>query len=520
MSKKWTISLLAVLIVFSLALAGCSGGTSTQGSNQGNSSEGGDAPQTLTYASTSKVVGLSPIKTNDSVSSRVIEQVYETLFVRDPETMEIKPRLAKSYETPDDKTWVIHLKEDIKFHDGTPFNAEAVKYTFDKFRNPETAAPRASLLEPIKSVKVKDKYTVVIKTKYPYGPLLAALSHTNASIVSPAADKKQDLMKEPVGTGPFKLKEYVPGDHVTLVKNENYWRGAPELKEVTFKVVPKVSTAISMLQTGEVQFIDGVPAEQLPRLKSMQNVTVEKQSGTPVYYLGFNMKREPMSELSFRKAVAYAVDRDAWVKQLNGLGVKSNSIIGPKVFGYDESAEELGYNYDPEKAKQIIEENGYGDKKIEILVSSDSTQYKDMATIVQEQLKKVGISAEIKMLEWGTFLDVTKKGDFDITFLGWTNSTADGSELLYPNLHSDNIGNSNRTGYSNSEFDKLVNESRTSVDQEVRKKKLQEANALAIKEAPWIPMHHGIVTVAYDKSVKGLQVDPTGQWSLYNVHRE
>ncbi|HEX6922202.1 MAG TPA: ABC transporter substrate-binding protein, partial [Bacillales bacterium] len=207
MKKKWLASIAAIFLTISMVLAGCggseSGGSASKGTSGGES--GGDSPQTLTIATTSKVVGLSPIKTNDSVSSAVIGQIYETLFTRDPETMEIKPLLAKSYETPDNKTWIIHLKKDIKFQDGTPFNAKAVKYTFDKFMDPETAAPRASLLEPVKSVKVKDEYTVVIKTKFPYGPMLAALSHTNASIVSPSADKKQDLMQKPVGTGPFKL---------------------------------------------------------------------------------------------------------------------------------------------------------------------------------------------------------------------------------------------------------------------------------------------------------------------------
>ncbi|WP_257348100.1 glutathione ABC transporter substrate-binding protein [Pseudalkalibacillus decolorationis] len=511
--KRYLTSLVAAFLIISLALAGCS-------SNAGNSSSGGDdVPQELTYASTTKAVGLSPIETNDSVSSRVIEQIYETLFVRDPKTMEIVPKLAKSYETPDSKTWVIKLKEGIKFHDGTDFNAEAVKYTFDKFRDPETAAPRASLLEPIESVEVKDQYTVVIKTKEPYGPMLAALSHTNASIVSPTADKKGSLNKEPVGTGPFKFVEWATGDHITLEANQEYWKDAPKLQKVTFKVVPEVNTAVSMLQTGEVQFIDGLTPQQLPRLEKLKNVEIMKEEGTPVSYLGFNMKKEPTSDLKFRQAVAHAINREAYVKKLKGLGVQSNSIIGPKVFGYDKAAEKLGYNYDPEKSKQLLKENGYEGTTLKIL-AANTGNYMMMAEIVQAQLKKVGINAQIESMEWGTFLDVSKKGDFDITFLGWTNSTADGSELLYPNLHSDNAGSSNRTQYSSPEFDKLVDESRTIVDQEKRKQKLMEANELAVKDAAWVVMNHGVVTAAYDKSVKGLEMDPTGQWSLYNVHRE
>ncbi|TRY44375.1 glutathione ABC transporter substrate-binding protein [Geobacillus sp. LEMMJ02] len=520
MKKKtyWSYVVLAFVLAVSAALAGCGGKSASN--NASSSSQGkGNVAQELTYATTSDVVGLSPILTNDSVSSAVIEQVYETLFVRDPETMEIKPHLAESYETPDDKTWVIKLKKGIKFHDGTDFNAEAVKYTFDKLRDPKTAAPRASLLEPVESVEVKDDYTVVIKTKYPYGPMLAALSHTNASIVSPTADQKQDLMKQPVGTGPFKFVEWVPGDHVTLEKNDDYWQGTPKLEKVTFKVVPEVTTAISMLQTGDVQFIDNIPAEQLSRVESMKNVQLIKKEGTPVYYLGFNMKKKPMNELAFRQAVSYAINKDEYIQQLKGLGVKSNSVIGPKVFGYDESSENVAYTYDPEKAKQLVEEHGYKGTKVKILVAN-TANYMKMAEIVQAQLKEVGINAEIESMEWGTFLDATKQGKYDITFLGWTNSTADGSELFYPNFHSKNAGVSNRTFYNNPTFDKLVEESRTTIDPEVRKQKLKEANEFLLKDAAVVVMNHGVVTAAVDKSVKGLEIDPTGQWSLYHVHRE
>jgi peptide/nickel transport system substrate-binding protein len=505
--KKWMVIVISAILL----LAGCS--SKTTGSNSANVS------QELTYASTSDVVGLSPILTNDSVSANVIMQVYETLFKRNPKTMEIEPLLAESYTNPDDKTWEITLKKGIKFQDGTDFNAEAVKYTFDKFRDPKTAAPRASLLEPIQSVNVIDDYKVEIKTKYPYGPLLAALAHTAASIVSPEADKNSDLMKTPVGTGPFKFVNWTPGDQIVLEANKDYWNGAPKLKKVTFKVVPEVSTAISMLQTGKVQFIDALPAEQIKRLESIKNVKVTKAEGTPVYYLGFNMKKAPMNNLAFRQAVAYGLDRKAYINQLNGLGVEGNSVIGPKVFGYDQSEEKVGYSYDLEKAKKLIKDNGFEGKEVKMLVPNRD-MYMKMAEIAQSQMTEIGLKVKLETMEWGTFLDAATKGQYDVTFLGWANSTADGSELLYPNFHSDNVGSSNRISYSNKQFDQLVNESRQTIDQNARKEKLKEANELLVKDAPVIVMNQGVVTSAVDQSVKGIEIDPTGQWSLYNVHRE
>lgn len=518
--KKYWLVLLAFFGI--LVLSACSESTipeGAEGTGSDSSAGSGDVDQEVIYASTTDAVGLSPIMTNDSVSSSVTEQVYEKLFVRNPETMEIEPMLAESYETPDELTWVITLKEGIEFQDGTPFNAEAVKYTFDKLRDPATAAPRASLLEPIDEITVVDENTVEIKTKYPYGPLLAALSHSNAAIVSPTADQAQDLMQEPVGTGPFKFASWSIGDQVVLEKNEDYWNGAPELDRVVFKVVPETSTAISMLQTGEVNFLDALPTEQISRIESIDNVEVTKQDGTPVYYLTFNHSKERNQDPDFRKAVASAIDRDAFVANLNDLGVRSDSILGPQVFGYDESADDAGTPYDPELAKQLVEENGYGDEPIKLL-SANRDNFILMAEIVQSQLTEAGFNVEIETMEWATFLDTARSGEYDMTFLSWSNVTGDGSEMFYPNFHSDNIGASNRAQYNNPEFDKLVEASRTSIDQDERREILNEANQLMLAEDAAIVMYHGVVTSATDESIQGLEMDPNGQWSLYNVTRE
>ncbi|MFC4410563.1 ABC transporter substrate-binding protein [Chungangia koreensis] len=507
--------LLVLLLAISAVLAAC-GGESASAPKDAEAAEGNE---TFTYATTTDAVGLSPIMTNDSPSSNVIEQVYEKLFNRNYETGEIEPELAESYENPDDLTWVIKLKEGVKFHDGTDFNAEAVKYTFDKLRDPATAAPRASLLEPVDTITVLDDYTVEIKTKYPYGSFLAALSHANASIVSPTADQKQDLMKEPVGTGAFKFVSWTPGDQVVLEANEEYRDGAPAIKKVVYRVVPEVSTAISMLQTGEVNFIDGLPTEQIKRLESMENINIEKKQGTSQYYLTFNHAKEMNKDPEFRKAVASAIDRDAYVEKLNGLGVRSDSVIGPEVFGYDESKDNAGTPYDLEAAKELVEKNGYGEKPIKLL-TADRENFMLMAEIVQSQLTEAGFNVQIETMEWAAFLDTARAGDYDLTFLSWSNVTADGSELLYPNFHSDNAGSSNRAFYNNPEFDKLVEASRSTVDQEERLNYLDQANALMLEDNAVVIMNHGVVTAALDKNYEGLELSATGQWSLQNIVRK
>jgi peptide/nickel transport system substrate-binding protein len=518
MKKQW---LFLVMLIGMLILSACSGSTIPEGAESGGTSKEpvSDAENEVVYASTSDAVGLSPTMTNDSVSSNVMTQIYENLFERNPETMELEPKLAESYENPDDLTWVIKLKEGIKFQDGTDFNAEAVKYSFDKLRDPATGAPRASLLEPVDTVTVIDDTTVEIKTKYPYGPLLAALSHSNAAIISPTADQKQDLMQNPVGTGPFKFVSWNQGDEIVLEKNPDYWNGEVALNQVRFKVVPEISTAISMLQTGEVNFLDALPPEQISRIEGLENVEVTKQEGTPVYYLTFNHSRERNQNPEFRKAVASAVDRDAFVEKLNGLGVRSDSVLGPKVFGYTKEMDNAGTPYDPELAKQLVEENGFADEPIKLL-AANRDNFVLMAEIVQSQLTEAGFNVEIEMMEWATFLDTARGGQYDLTFLSWSNVTSDGSEMFYPNFHSDNVGNSNRAQYSNPEFDKLVEASRTTIVPEEREKFLAEANQFMLDDNAAIVMYHGVVTSATDKSIKELKVDPNGQWSLANVSRE
>lgn len=511
---KKHIKVMMLLIVFGIIMVGCSNNKDSGESNEGSSED----PAEIVYGTVTDAPGLSPIDTNDSVTSDVTIQVYETLFILDPETSEVQPLLAESYETPDDNTWEIKLKEDVEFHDGTPFNAEAVKYTFDQILDPERAAPRASLLAPIDTVEVKDEYTVVINTKDPYGPMLAALSHTNAAIVSPTADEEGDINKHPVGTGPFVFDEWIQGDEIILKKNENYWREPAQLDKVTYKVVPDISTAISMLETGTIDFIVNFPSDHLSRIESMDGVEVEKAEGARVSYFGFNMEKEPFNDLNFRQAVAHGIDQEAYVNQLNGLGVHNESVIGPKLFGYNEADQEESYDYDPEKAKQIVEENGFTGTEFTALVS-DTENYMKMAEIVQYQLNEIGLNMQIESLEWGTFLDTVRDGEFETYFLGWANSTADGSELLYPNLHSDNSGSTNYPRYNNEEFEKLVEGSRSSVDQDERAKLLSEANVIAIKDAPWIIMEHDTVTAAYNESVEGLIVSPTSTWMLYNVSK-
>jgi peptide/nickel transport system substrate-binding protein len=479
------------------------------------------AAGTLVYAAQADAVGLSPILTNDQVSSVATRHMYENLVRRNPETLELEPWLATSWETPDDTTWIFNLREGVTFHDGTPFNAEAVKFTFERIKDPEVAAPRASLLEPVDTIEVVDEYTVRITTDPPYGAFLAALAHTNAAIVSPAAvEEYGDLMRNPVGTGPFMLDEWRSGDRIIMTRYPDYWGEAPSLDSFEIHVIPDVNTQVALLQRGDIDLADSLPPELIGQLQTTAGVNVEVQPGTPVFFLGFNYQNPTWQQPEARQAIASAINTDVIVQLLNPVAQGSCSIIGPQVFGYVEGVEETCTAYDPEAAQELWAQATGGEPRPITLWVPDLGDYPRVGQIVQGQLSQAGFNVEINTVEWGAYLSATSAYEQDLYLLGWSNVTADGSELLYPNLHSDNIDASNRSAYENSQADELINQSRTTSDQEARLELLDQANRLLIEDNAWITLYHGAVLVAQRDTVAGVTVLPNGDWSVANATKE
>jgi peptide/nickel transport system substrate-binding protein len=526
MNKNLFSKFIVLLLVLTMSvgfLTGCS--PSSNNANSSNDSEDKpnvDTPSDMTFVSATDAVGLSPILTNDSPSTNVIRTIYETLFVKDEEKGALVPLLAEGYENPDENTWVIKLKKDIKFQDGTPFNSDAVKYTFEKILDPAVAAPRASLIKSIERIETPDEYTVVLHTSAPYGIMITALAHPNLSIISPTADQAVDINREPkgAGTGPFQFKEWVSGDHVTVVKNENYWAGTPKLDSVTFKVVPEMSTAVSMLETGEADMLTRIPPEHLDRLKNNSDIAVTEIGGTYITYLGFNVSVKPFDNVKIRQAIANAINVDEYIPTLNGLGYKSKGIIGPKLIGYNEEIEGHGHDYDIDRAKQLLAEAGYPDGLKVVLTLGNTDTYTKIAPFVQAQLKKIGIEVVLNTMDWASYLTYTKEMKHEMMLGGWANVTGDGAELLFPQFYSGNIGGSNRTGYNDPEGDALILKTRTTIDQTQRESYLREANIKFTEEAIWIPLYHGNVTLATRSNLKGITLESTDQFLLNNAYME
>lgn len=505
------------LVAAILLLAGCSG-KSDPGSLGESGGKEAASNKDLVIAVLSDATKLDPHLGTDIPSANVYQgKIYEGLVQQD-ENMEIQPGLATEWKQLDDLTWEFKLREGVKFHDGTDFTAEAVKKTIERVQAEETASPRSNLFEMITEVKVVDDYTVQLITEYPYAPLLANLAHYAGGIISPAAiESGEDLGQNPVGTGPYKLGEWKPGQEIKLVAFEDYWGDKPSMETVTFKVVPEDSTRIAMIETGEAHIAEPVPVTEVERIENSNSMELVRSDALGIDYIGFNVEKEPFNNVKVRQAISYAIDTEAIVNGVyNNVGTVATAPMGPAVWGYN--AELDGYEYDLEKAKQLLAEAGYPDGFKTTIWTNDNKARMDVAEVVQSQLKGIGIEVETKVVEWGAYLEGTAKGEQDMFILGWSNMTGDADYNQYFLFHSDARGNpGNRSFYSNPKVDELIDKGRQETDEQKRLEIYAEAQKIEMEEAPIVFLRNDEDLAAIGSNVKGFWMHPSGLYMIDKV---
>lgn len=471
------------------------------------------ADKMFQIALTAPFTGFDPLRTNDAVSTYVNAQMYETLYRLTPEN-EFVCLLAEELPefAEDGMSATIKLRQGVTFHDGTPFNAEAVKYTLELIKDPDFGSLRASIVASIDSIEILDEYTIRLNLTYEDGVLLAKLAHTNSAIVSPTAQAAQDLMIAPVGTGPYKFVSSVSGAEVVLTRNDDYWGPAPVIKDITMTIIAEESTAIARMETGEADFMPNLTVEQIDRVMAMPNVTFESSSSAQITYVMLrpNSYVNPiMGNKDFRTAIAKALDTEGYTQYvMEGYATHAKSIIGPQVFGYTEAADAYGIAYDPEGAKAIIEANGWGNELINLLVPSTPV-YTKLGEFFQSNLQAAGFTnVQIEMIDWSAWLTESMNEDrFDISLAAWSNVTRDGTELLEPNWESKV---SRRAKINNDEFDQLVLESKTTSNREVRLEKLDAANKLLMEEVYVVPVYNSDNLYCYNSAYDNVKRDVGG----------
>jgi peptide/nickel transport system substrate-binding protein len=481
---------------------------------------------------------MDPQVTNFDSTIRVTLNICEPL-VWEPEPGKFVPGLAESWDISGDaKTYTFKLKQGVKFHDGTPFNADAVKFTFDRVMDPATKAGQShDQLGPYDHTEVVDDHTVKVVMKQGYAPLLTNLNGY-LGIVSPTAAKKDPaaFARAPIGTGPFMFKEWVPKDHITLVKNPDYnWgssffkhTGPAYLDQVIFKIIPEPSVRTGALKSGEIQYADDIDPLEYEALKGDSKfMVIEKgQPGSGYTLLLNTTSKGPISDPQVRLALEYAIDREGLNKSVfQGLNKVAFSPLMQPTFGYDASTEQI-YSFDPAKAKQILDAAGWkegadgirekGGQKLAIdfpIISRPND--KAMAESIQASLHDVGIDFKITPLERAAYTDARKQNKYDAGFMWFSYGDPD---VLRTIFHSANVEAFNRAKYQVPEVDKLLEDAAATTDQAKRKDLYTQIQQRVLKDTVVVPLVDTVTHNAKRAEVTGDYLDALASYVwLYDV---
>ncbi|MFP5114728.1 glutathione ABC transporter substrate-binding protein [Bacillaceae bacterium C204] len=518
MKARQGLGRLFLLILMVFVITGCSTSKDVSTKSNGKSKES-KVGGTLVIARLSDAENLDQqFMSTINAASVTHRKIYEGLVGRD-NNAEIQPLLAEKWEQLDDTKWEFKLREGVKFHDGSAFNANAVKATFDRLLDPKVASPRAVVFKMVKEVKVIDDYTVQFILTEPFAPLLSILASHEGGIISPKTIEKygKSIIKEPNGTGPFVFKSWTPGQEIVLTKNNSYWGEKAKVDKVVFKVVPEETTRISMLETGEAQIAEPLSVQMMDTVKTSQAIDVYRSEGYGTEYIGFNVQKKPFNDEKVRKAIAHAVEMDSIIKGVyNNVGKRANSLLGSKVFGYYPDME--SYKYNLNEAKRLLAEAGYPNGFEVTLKTMDSKERVNMAEVLQSQLKGIGVKIKIQVLEYGTFVDQVNKGDSEMFILSWRNATGDADYNQYNLFHTSSQGGAGNTFfYSNKEVDRLIEDARREKDQEKRKELYAQSQEIEMKEAVYIPVRVIENLAAVGKDVKGFSISPSGYLEINDV---
>lgn len=528
MKKKFALFLAAAML--STTVIGCSGG-STEPTTAGSQAAGDQttaAGGTATGAKTLAVqIGPDPETIDPSLNTTIdganlILYGFETLL-RFGKDNSIIPGQAESFDVSEDGlTYTFHLRDGLKWSDGSPLTAEDFVYTLKRMADPNTAAPYGyDMLCMVKGydeatngnvdalgVSAPDEKTFVVELSIPcvyYDKLMASpnMSPVQKKTIEANGDGWAVNPETYIGNGPYKISEWVPGSHMIYVKNEHYWDAASiTFDSIKFALIEDGNAAYSAYKTGELQMIKEVPSEEVPSLKGKGDFFIDPIMGT--YYISFNINREPFNNPKVREALSLAIDRKYVAETITqGVYIPSENFVGPGISDAEAGSSFMdvtnknnggsffnvdNYDADLQKAKDLLAEAGFPDgagfPTIEYM-TNDSAYHKPIAEYLQSAWKELGVNMDIKIVEWSTFSSTRRNGDFDIARNGWNYDYDDPSNMI--NLLETSNGN-NDGKYSNPEFDALVDKARSTADKAEHFQLLHDAENVLLKDAAMAPI--------------------------------
>lgn len=445
----------------------------------------------------------------------VNSQSYETLV--DYQNGQFVPVLAESWSAPDQTTWEFKLRQGVQFHNGEPFNAESVKVTLERWVNPEVAAPMGPILYPagtVERVDVVDDYTVRVVSAQPFAAMLASLQLTYMMPAQATAAAGTNPIPENIGTGPYRVTEWIKADHITMVPFENYWGEKTAIAKLTYRHVTEDATRMAALRAGEIDILSDITADQAKQLAGDAQFELMTQVTVESLYPVFNVTTPPFNDVKVRQALLYGIDRQAIVETLLGEGaIAQRAPISPEVFAFNDAL--TPYAYDPDKAMALLKEAGAEGFQATLMVPGDRyPKGRDLAQTIAASADALGVTINVEVPEasvaWESNDDLTKWQMFQ---WGISAVNADPDFPLRWFFYKGTKDNS-ATSYSSPEIDRLLDEGLATMDPVQRAAKYKEVQAMLWNDAAVFWQHHVVDIYAVNKRVAGLQLRPDKRASM------
>ncbi|SMC64738.1 ABC transporter substrate-binding protein [Papillibacter cinnamivorans] len=524
MKKNYRFLALALSLVLCIGLlAGCSGGSASTTATPAPTEA--TLADTLIFAQGADPRGLDPAMVDDGESSKVIVNIYEGLLKYAKDSTALEPCLAESWDVSDDGlVYTFHLRQGVKFHDGTDFNAEAVKVNVERQMqgNATTDMTYADFVYGyVTKVDVIDDYTVAITLKDVCTPFLYNLAMSMAApMVSPKAleEYNGNLNENPVGTGPYKFVRWDKEQDIVLVRNDDYWGDKAVTENVIFRIIKDNSARVVALNNGEVDMIDGIDATVVDEITAAGNI-VDQPDGMNINYMAYNTTSDIFKDAATRKAFSQAVNVPELVQSLyQGYASPADTILPSFVPGF--SADIKQVSYDPDAAKTALAAAGV--TKVHMISYSNPRPYNTatgqvLAEAIQGYLAKVGVDCTIDVFDWTTYKEKVKAGDYDICFYGWTGDNGDPDNFM--SLLSDKDPAMNVARYDNAAYNDLIAQGKAAPEGADRDAIYKQLEQIQVDENPWLLISHSKLLSAYSPKVQGYYYHVTGNIFLSQMSK-
>src|SRR6202167_2977512 len=437
-------------------------------------------PNTLVMIIENSPTNLDPRVGLDAQSERIDDLLFDDLCTRD-EHLNVQPGLAERWDIPDPLTYVFHLHQGVKFHDGRPLTSRDVKWTFDSLLQGKIRSTKAAAYRLVDRVDAPDDSTVVFHLKEPFATLLWNVSDGAIGIVPDGS--REEMSREPIGSGPFRFVSAEPDKEVIIERNDGYWGKKARLKRVRFAVIPDATTRALELRKGSADIaVTSLTGDMVLALERESNLEVLRAPGTVLGYLAFNARDPILKDVRVRRALAYAIDRAPMIHYLmRDFARPAYSLLPPESWAYNGDVPR--YDYNPDRAQQLLDQAGYpavnGARLHLTMKTSTEESTRLMAAVLQQQLREVGIVLDIRTFEFATFFSDVTHGAFQLYSLRWIGGNEDPDIFEYV-FHSAKFPpkGANRGFYSNPRIDSLIDQARRETDQSVRKRLYAEVQQI------------------------------------------